>query len=154
MGLGISAFDHSNNESLENFRKVYQSIIDTITNEQFHKEVKKHLINEQLNLIKHLAIPETLICEIYPDNTNMVIIAGVYGPLNNKNEFHEEKDVFLYIKLKAFGQKVDNVIKTIQVNHSKDEDAEISKMTEPLNVGENYSAKKGRRKKDRVRKID
>lgn len=148
MGLGYSTTENVQGEGVEKIRIVYNGILETVQKEQYHQEVKKHIISEYLSRIRSLAIAETLIEEMYPNGHDMLIVAGVFGPVGTVDS---SKDIFVYVKIKAMDGKVESTIKTIQVEPFKnlEDEVSISKGTDIINVDENYVAKKPRRKKGR-----
>jgi len=151
MGLGYSTMDNSQNEGVGKINKTFTTVVDIIQNQTYHLEVKKHLLAKELSIIKPLAIQETLIEELYPKNQDMVIIAGVFGPLLDTTS---DQNLFMYVKIKYIDKKIDSISKIIQVQPTinKTEDCQISSCTEKINVKENYNTRKPKHLRNRPRK--
>ena len=60
----------------------YNCIVDIIKNNNEHIEVKRHLITELITSIKKFQHSNFLTTILFPDNTNYLIISGIFGPFD------------------------------------------------------------------------
>ena len=58
---------------------IYDKIVDTIENKNFHIEVKKHIINSYLDKLKLYEVYGSSSKLVYPLSNNYIVISGIYA---------------------------------------------------------------------------